>query len=224
MTQHPAVVLFDWDNTISDTFAALCDSYNYILTRYGHSAKDAEWVKNNIRRAGHEAFPDLFGDKWEEALTEYRRYYNETHGISPVFDGVGDLLETLKRRGIPMGVISNKIDESLQRCVDEVGLRPYFSVVMGSVTGEAGKPDPSMMVKALKRIGYKDEPETVWYVGDTDIDMQFAANSLVRAVFVENAAFDTIGKIEDLYAPHRVYRSVREFSDDMAKDMANNMD
>lgn len=219
MDSSPSAVLFDWDNTISNTFAALMDSYNYILRLYDKPEADEEWVKNNIRRAGHEAFPDLFGDKWEEALVEYRRYYNETHGISPVFDGVVDLLDLLKRHDISVGVISNKVDESLQRCVDEVGLRPYFSVVMGSITGEAGKPDPSMMIKALKTIGHKGEPEQVWYVGDTDIDMQFAANSFVKAVFVENAAFDTVEKITGLYTPHRVYRSIREFSDDMAKVM-----
>ncbi|MEK9930797.1 MAG: HAD hydrolase-like protein, partial [Rhodospirillaceae bacterium] len=63
----PRAILFDWDNTLVDTWGVIHDSMNVTLKHMGQNQWTIEETRKNVRKALREAFPELFGDRWEEA-------------------------------------------------------------------------------------------------------------------------------------------------------------
>jgi len=61
-----------------------------------------------------------------------------------------DVLATL--RGLRLGVVSN-FTGNLERCLDELGLRTPFDVVLDSTVVGMAKPEPAIFREALSRLG-----------------------------------------------------------------------
>jgi putative hydrolase of the HAD superfamily len=77
------------------------------------------------------------------------------------------LLETLRARGLKLGLVSNAIDppDLLPRDLEQLGVAPRLDVaVFSSETGRR-KPDPSIFEAALSRLGV--QPERALMVGDS---------------------------------------------------------
>ncbi len=205
-------IIFDWDNTLDNSFAALFDSWNYTLKKYDRPLWDEATAKRNIRRTAHEVMADMFGDVWEQALFDYREYYYKYHVKPNLLDHVEDLLSVLKNDGKTLAVISNKVDDRLKEIVDQSNLNPYFEIVMGADPARLGKPHPltmDIMIDALKGDINRDH---VWYVGDTDIDVQFAKNAHTKSIFVENHGFETLESITK-DAPDLAFKNIKAFLD-----------
>ena len=91
---------------------------------------------------------------------------NYENGVS-LFPDARPILENLKSRKIPMGLISNG-DTSNQRWkLDKENLNQYFDPVI--ISGEVGvsKPDLRIFEIALEKAGAKKE--TSWYIGDSPV-------------------------------------------------------
>lgn len=207
----PAIVLFDWDNTLSDTFPALFDSYNHMLRHFEMDEWDEATAKANIRHVAHEYLPTLLGERWEEGLEIYRGYYRENHAVSPAFESALELMQKLREKGIRVGVISNKNEGILKVAANASPFAQYLEVVFGAVNERPGKPDPAVMDMALKALNYDGPMDDVWYVGDTDVDMEFAANCGAKSVFIENAGLDTLEDIKIRHKPDMAFYSLKEF-------------
>ena len=63
----PQAVLFDWDNTLVDTWPVIHEAMNTTLAAMGHPQWRMEETKDRVRLALREAFPPMFGDRWEDA-------------------------------------------------------------------------------------------------------------------------------------------------------------
>jgi putative hydrolase of the HAD superfamily len=74
------------------------------------------------------------------------------------------LLERLRGRGIPLGVVSNFYG-NLRRVLDDAGLAPYLSAIVDSTCVGVSKPDPRIFAIALDTIG--TAPAETLYVGDS---------------------------------------------------------
>ena len=205
------IILFDWDNTLSDTFPALHDSYNHMLRHFGREEWDVTTAKANIRHVAHEYLPTLFGERWEEALDVYRTYYRSTHATSPAFEKATDLMVHLKSNGARLGIISNKNEAILQSAYELSPYKPYMDVVLGALAERPGKPDPMVMELALQQLGHEGPRENIWYVGDTDVDMEFARNAGVKSVFIENAGLDRMEDIQLSHKPDLAFKSLADF-------------
>ena len=97
------------------------------------------------------------------------------------YDGITELLTALRKRGIKVAVLSNKIDSASQQLIE------YFfpektDVVFGEHVGVPRKPDPTSCRMVMQQLGV--QPEQVLYVGDSGTDMQTAKNAGLYAVGV----------------------------------------
>ena len=63
----PRAVVFDWDNTLVDTWPVIHDSMNAALAAMGHAPWSFDETRERVRRSMREAFPEMFGARWEEA-------------------------------------------------------------------------------------------------------------------------------------------------------------
>ena len=84
-----------------------------------------------------------------------------------LFPHTKKVLETLKREGYELGLLSNW-DKSCRKLLASLGIDDYFDYIYVSSEVGSGKPDAKMFELLLKESGYL--PEEVLYVGDNYYD------------------------------------------------------
>jgi phosphoglycolate phosphatase len=151
-----------------------------------------EWslteTRGRVRLSLREAFPPIFGERWEEARGIYLGRFREIHleRLSPL-PGRETMLRALAEQEMYLGVVSNKTGELLRREVAQLGWSGYFGSIVGAGDAPVDKPASDPVHLALAPSGIPPGEE-VWFVGDTAIDMECAQNSGCVAVLLGNAA------------------------------------
>ena len=180
-------VIFDLDGTLLNTLGDLRAATNHALEVRGlppHSMEEIrQFIGNGIRllicRAMPEGTPEA---EIDAALDDFKAYYaTHIHDRTVPYDGIPQLLTALRKRGIQVAVLSNKIDSASQQLIE------YFfpgktDVVFGEHVGVPRKPDPTSCRMVMQQLGV--QPEQVLYVGDSGTDMQTAKNAGLYAVGV----------------------------------------
>ena len=180
-------VIFDLDGTLLNTLGDLRAATNHALEVRGlppHSMEEIrQFIGNGIRllicRAMPEGTPEA---EIDAALDDFKAYYAaHIHNRTVPYDGIPQLLTALKKRGIQVAVLSNKINSASQQLIE------YFfpgktDVVFGEHVGVPRKPDPTSCRMVMQQLGV--QPEQVLYVGDSGTDMQTAKNAGLYAVGV----------------------------------------
>ncbi len=108
-------------------------------------------------------------------LADFRAHYtlNMEHKTAP-YPGVLPLLDRLGQAGIRTAVVSNKFDSAVKGlCHAYFGTR--IPVAIGESQGVARKPTPDTVFRALEELGAGTGRAV--YVGDSDVDIQTAANA-----------------------------------------------
>lgn len=209
LLKKPDAILFDWDGTLVDTVQVLTKGYNDVFVHFGMPTWTIEDAKKNIRTSSRETFPYLFGDRSDEALEVYYHSIEKNHlDQLDKMEGVDAFLDLLKSKNIPLGVISNKRDTYLKKEVAYLGWGHYFSAIVGAGRAAQDKPAPEIMDVALNEMQLPNKPLELWYVGDTETDLEFAANYGCKKIFISHG-FGTLENAQK-YAPDFVANSCAE--------------
>jgi len=186
VTSPPRVLLFDWDNTLVDGWAAIEAGLNAAFRRFGLPEWDRAQVLANVRRSLRESFPALFGARWEEARDVFYDAVRACHlKVLRPMPGVPAMLAALD--GLPRGVVSNKQGPLLRAEAAHLGWR--FGALVGAGDAASDKPAAAPLLLALARLGHGPGRD-IWYVGDTALDMEAARAAGCTAVLLGDAAHD----------------------------------
>ena len=191
----PRALIFDWDNTLVDTWGVIHEALNTTLMAFDKTPWTLDEARQRVRRSTRDAFPDLFGDCWEAAMKVFYDRYAEIHkSMLEPSAGASDMLEALAGQGFYMAVVSNKRGDYLRAEVEHLGWGGYFRRVVGATDAKQDKPAPDPIEMALAEGGLRPGPD-VWYVGDADIDLDCAHRAgclpvLVRQTPPGEAEFD----------------------------------
>ena len=182
-------LIFDLDGTLLDTLGDLAASVNYALRSHGmpeHSLDDVRrFVGNGVRRLMERAIPEgAENPLFDEAFATFRQYYM-AHSLDTTcpYDGIPETLAALRARGCHIAVVSNKMmAATVELC------RHFFPDAVEVAIGEdeaegiRKKPAPDTVFAALNAL---DLPvESAVYVGDSDVDIQTAANAGIPCISV----------------------------------------
>ncbi len=176
--ERPRAVLFDWDNTLIDSWDQIGKALNATLEAMGHARWTPEEVRARVRASARDAFPRLFGDRADAASRLFFDNYRQLHleGLRAM-PGAGELLALLRDElGVYAGVVSNKQGEFLRDEARHLGWTPYFGRLVGASDAARDKPARAPVELALSGAKAAVGSE-VWLVGDTDMDMLCARNS-----------------------------------------------
>ena len=175
-------VLFNFDDTLVDSYAARLDALQRAFTAAGIGDPRAEaFIRNLGGRLLQDALRPLEereGLAPEILFQSYRRtYWTKRPGLIHLFPGVRQALEELRRRGLKLGVVTQKgwafevegrpVGASQE--LREVGASSFFSVGVGFESVANHKPHPEGVLLALERLGAR--PKQCVVVGDTPTDM-----------------------------------------------------
>lgn len=204
---RPNTLVFDLDGTLIDSLADLAAATNYTLARYGLPVRTLSEVRqmvgNGVRRlllrAVHEPLSPDGGQTWvdhpvcsrpdgtlhpafEAMLQTFRTYYDaHCKDATRPYDGIVPLLERLSAAGLKLAVVSNKPQEAVEILRQDCFSR-WIQVAVGEREGLPRKPDPALLEVAMEELG-SSAARTI-YVGDSDVDIQTAANAGLPCISV----------------------------------------
>jgi phosphoglycolate phosphatase len=177
VTARPRAILFDWDNTLVDSWGTIHEALNFVMGAMGKPEWSLEDTRTRVRLSLRESFPMHFGERWQEAQTIYLDRFREIHlDRLTALPGREAMLHSLVGEGIFLGVVSNKTGPLLRREVAQLGWSGFFGSIIGAGDAATDKPACEPVHLALAPSGIP-AGEDVWFVGDTAIDMECAKNS-----------------------------------------------
>jgi HAD superfamily hydrolase (TIGR01509 family) len=90
---------------------------------------------------------DQIKSDWNQMA--WKKYLNEV----PVKDGVIDLLEYLKREGIPAGIATSNSRELVDLIIEKHQMQEYFTSIRTSCEVAKGKPSPDIYLLVAQDLG-----------------------------------------------------------------------
>lgn len=171
MTSRPFAVLFDLDGTLIDSIGLLLRCVRHTFEGRNPAPTDAEWIAGIGTPLGAQLAAYANSDEEVEELTRrYRTFQREQHDdLTFAFPGVVDTLLELERRGNPMGVVTSKSNEMMNRGLAWVGIDKLMRTTIGMDSCTIHKPEPFPVLLALQELGYS--PDEAVFVGDSPHDI-----------------------------------------------------
>jgi len=173
MKFSPRAVIFDWDNTLIDSWGTIGEAVNHVRGKFGLQTWNRKEILENCNRSARDSFPDWFGKNWKEAYNEFYRVFNEARarrGIIPI-PGVVELLSALNKAKIPVMVVSNKRGDHLREEAKTLGWSEFFTAIVGAGDAARDKPDKEHALHALRMSGFDKGSPDILFIGDGETDI-----------------------------------------------------
>lgn len=173
-------VLFDWDGTLLDSFAADSAAYLAMFRALGIVWDPADFEKHyspnwlRVYRAAH-----LPRAKWELADHLWMRAYKEQN--PKLLPGARSVLRRLDKRFL-IGIVSSGSGWRVRRQIRAFDFTQYVSACVCSEDAAMRKPHPAPLRLALRKLGVL--PRETVYVGDAPEDIQMARRAGVTSIGV----------------------------------------
>lgn len=183
----PQALLFDWDNTLVDTWSTIHHALKVTFEALGERPWTLEETRANVRQSAREAFPALFGSRAEEATRLFYEAFERDH-LDHLRERSGAsalLAELAQRPDLTLGVVSNKTGRFLRTEAEQLGWAGHFHRLVGATDAARDKPARDPVDLALDESGCVAGPG-VWFVGDTDIDLLCAVNAGCTPILIRD--------------------------------------
>lgn len=180
------LIVFDWDGTLMDSEARIVACIQAAAAENGQAPPDRDTAKEVIGLGLPEAMQHLFpltGTKIQERIIEsYRRHFlGDSLAPSVLFESARTVLDQLAFADRFLAVATGKSRNGLDKVLSETGLGRYFHATR-CADETFSKPHPQMLQEIMNQLGVA-EARTLM-IGDTEFDMQMAANANVDAIGV----------------------------------------
>lgn len=163
-------ILFDLDGTLLDT-------REFIYRAFEHT-----FERHNLPVIARDSLAKLMGGSLESiyegiapfldchVLCDTHRSFQEANlHLSVLFPYVEITLDTLRKRGIKLAVVTTRSKRTSIRTLETAGIDAYFDVVVSGEDVTRLKPDPEPLLYALGKLGIPANQSAM--VGDTEADV-----------------------------------------------------
>lgn len=179
--------IFDLDGTLLDTLPDLVVLTNAALNEQGFPSRTTDeihsFVGNGARALMYQAVPaDATPEQAEAAMSRWMELYPVIgNKLTKPYPHMEETLAELARRGMGLGVLSNKFDQGVHDVIDAY-LPNRFAVQHGECVDIPRKPDPAGLLRSIAELG--STPARTAYVGDSPGDVMVARNAGTFAIGV----------------------------------------
>lgn len=178
-------ILFDLDGTLLDTLEDLTDAMNYAKCIFGYKKNSIEdtrrYIGNGITNFIKRSI-NFENEHLEEIEKRFKEYYlkNCNNNTKP-YDGIYEILDYLKKKGIRLGVVSNKAIYATEILINS-HFPNYFDVIIGDGMGLPKKPKPDTINYACEKLN--TSILNIIYIGDSDVDIETINNVGCKGIIV----------------------------------------
>lgn len=185
-----SLILFDLDGTLADTHQLIFDSFNFVLRKYKSIEMTPKQILSYFGPPEEVCIRNMFGtDDFENIWNDFIGYYSSHLNESTVFDGVRELLRTLKSAEKLVGVFTAKGTRTAELTLGFHNLRHLFDIVVTGSLVKNHKPDPEGVNLALKKLSIS--PSKTIVIGDSPSDYKAATSAGTDFIAV---TYDSISK------------------------------
>lgn len=180
-------IVFDLDGTLLNTLEDLADSVNYAMEQYALPVRTLEEVRcfvgNGVGKLIERAIPGgLENPRYAQILDTFKAHYAiHCNDKTKAYEGILPMLERAGNEGYRLAIVSNKFDAAVKQ-LNEKYFKQYIPVAIGESATVKRKPAPDTVYQALAQLS--SSVEHAVYVGDSEVDIQTAANVPMRCISV----------------------------------------
>ena len=178
-------VIFDLDGTLLNTIDDLADACNHVAELHGwptHTIEEYKYfVGNGMARLAERFVPEDWRtpEGVRQVLEEFMPYYDaHKEDKTAPYAGMPQAAAKLREEGVSIAVLSNKADQMAGPVVEHY-YPGIFPLVQGAVDGLPVKPDPTLLLRLMERMGA--DPARTLFVGDSNVDIQTAKNGCLTS-------------------------------------------
>ena len=178
-------VIFDLDGTLLYTLEDLKNSVNFALNKSGFKERSLDEVRqfvgNGIENLMRKSVPDnITEEEFKACFENFKGHYKiHSEDNTKEYNGITELLKTLKCKDFLLAVVSNKADFAVNTLC-----KKYFPDLLDCAFGEREgikrKPCPDSVNEVVKIL--KVKKENCYYVGDSEVDVKTAHNAEIECI------------------------------------------
>ena len=203
-------VIFDLDGTIANTLPLCIQAFRQsVEPLINRLVSDADIIAT-FGPSEEGTIMALAPDNYEEGVAGYLQWYERLHAMCPVaFNGVTELLQTLKNKGVRVAMVTGKGKHSTAISLRYFELTHFFEII------ETGSPEGARKTEGIQLILnlWSDiKHDEFIYVGDAPSDViasRKAGIPVVAAAWAETAEPDKLKALN----PDQIFDSIADFSD-----------
>jgi len=180
------LIIFDMDGTLVNSSLTIANAINYVRQNLGFEPMDPEYILKRVN--DHTINPaqtfyyakafDADHEKW------FSEYYTKNHKNELVlYDGIKELLETLKDKGHTLAVATNAYRGSTIESLTHLGVNELFDGIACYDDVAQGKPHPDMLHKLLDELNYSRHQAL--FIGDGPRDEIASKRAQIDYIMVD---------------------------------------
>ena len=174
---------FDLDGTITDSQEGILNCVKYALESKGVYENDIEKLKPFIGPPLTNAFMQYYGFSEEESyelLNKYRERFSDVGMFeNKVYNGVEDMLSSLKSAGHTLVVVTGKPEVYSRQIIEHFGLDKYFDDVIGPSLSNTEEGKDELVRRAVDKFS-----SDAVMIGDRKFDISGARANGLKSVAV----------------------------------------
>lgn len=175
-------VLFDLDGTVIDTNKLITHSFVYTFEQYGLTFTEEEILTFNGPPL-IDTFTKINPEKADEMVATYREHNMKHHDdYVTVYPNVIETLETLKKRGKKLAIVTAKMRSGAIHGLEVTGLKRYFDEIVTVDDVVNPKPHAEPVEKAMHALN--GERDSTIMIGDNYHDIRSGQNAGVQTAGV----------------------------------------
>jgi beta-phosphoglucomutase-like phosphatase (HAD superfamily) len=195
-------IIFDMDGVISDTqkYHALAESK--LLEKYGIFLEPAVITKRFAGVSDDEMFEIIFSEENKKmpnlekiVKDKWSIMTNVVNDVEPM-PFVVDLIKDLKRHNFLLAVASSSPKMFIEKVLNNLGITPYFNVLVSADEVNNGKPAPDIFLKAANSLGVSPNSCLVIEDGESGIIGAVKAGMATIAYRLDTSLADN--KVDDM--------------------------
>ncbi|MBP5399376.1 MAG: HAD family hydrolase [Alphaproteobacteria bacterium] len=167
------VVIFDWDGTLAQSDIPRVQAINRVLKEYEMPCWDEVKNLRDEMLSFLDNFPNIFGQKSHSAYTKFCRYYKQyVKNNFQGFNNADKVINFFRAKGIKIAIMTNKDRHLLEYELPMLYSADMFDKIVCGHEAPKDKPYGDQALYTLKDlIDFADiSPETVWIIGDSQLD------------------------------------------------------
>ena len=180
------LIIFDMDGTLVNSSITIANAINYVRKNLGFEPMSQQFILTKVNDHTinpaqlfyHTKVFDKDHERW------FSEYYSKNHDKELVlYDGIKEMLQTLKEKGYQLAVATNAYRSSTLESLGHLGVLELFDAIGCYDDVAEGKPAPDMLYKVLDELSCTVE-ESI-FIGDGSRDEMAAKNCNMEYVMVD---------------------------------------
>ena len=196
------LIIFDMDGTLVNSSLTIANAINYVRKNLGFEPMEQETIlrmvnDHTLNPAKTFYYTEAFDSDHERWFSEY---YTQNHENELVlYDGIKEMLKSLKDRGHALAVATNAYRGSTIESLTHLDIYEHFDAIACYDDVEKGKPYPDMLHKILDELDHSNDKSI--FIGDGPRDEMASKHAQIPYIMVDwgfTDHSDAVRTVEDL--------------------------